>query len=1038
MKKFLLLLVGVLFALSANAAKAWTIYVDVSPKSWSDVYLWVMQNSVNNSYHGTLVPGTTSIYKFQFEKDGEFSICFTPANNLTSNWGVDRVGDFQSKNGDTDSWRVQNGALYKFNDNGNGAASIEAYTEPTVTSSKYYFSGQDNDWDNQEMTDNRDGSFTVTRNLTNGNGFGIREKKSDGTNAWWWSADTSHDITSAGTFTAEVGGFGSNWTFKMTTGVYKLTFNPKAKTLTVASSSTPDPEPTTYTISISGFDGWTEATNGNRPRFTRKSGTIYTLDLSGVTFTKETQFKIYDITGQTSGWGTGYGPTNDNPKNEIEPGVEYQLTQTNSGNNLSVTTEIKDPQFTLDVSNWTLTITPKAATPSTYSYRFHSNMVNGTWPADDNNDPAWAMTKQSDGTWMWQGSLTASGAFGFKRLADDETPGKNNQWIYCSSASAYAITLGEWSGAKLKANNSDISGHDWTFTPDGGTYQVIFDPANMQTKIVKVGGIDYRGRTYVISGTFNGWIAPADNAAACGFTYNESTGKYEWSYTGLMKNVEFKICDLTNLAEDSDKKWGKAYGTTYTGSTRDELTAGTAYNMRRTNVPGEDVLIETAELYNPTFVLDPATMTVTVTNNPVTAEYKYGIHSNFTTDSWSCVEMTEHADGSWSYTYAIPNGKRFGIRQTKKKDSEGNDVDITNKTNQTLWINSSETSNTTIDSDGCVRALVATNHGTKSSGCNWATDNSAFNSTTVYTIVFTPAKNADGSVKTDGTGTLVIYNNTAVTATIQPAMAENGTDYLIVDGQKANEIVVKVPVANYLGTDAGPFTLSMGDNAIASASKDAEGNVTFEYLPYLSGTREFTLKSTDKAVKLNVNSPELDGSYFTLDEYKSLTLVANENGYIDVAVACEPTSTLVYDIPIWYYTIGDYTYEAEEVYWSTNGFSFNVKNLAEYDPSTYKAKEEGIATCYGTPIFPFVVRKAASTLAEEESNLTIQQFGGSKASFQVKIQVNDGVSGVEGVAVENEDAPVEYYNLQGQRVNGDLTPGIYIRRQGTTVTKVRI
>ncbi|MGN0210081.1 MAG: hypothetical protein ACI391_03080, partial [Muribaculaceae bacterium] len=45
-------------------------------------------------------------------------------------------------------------------------------------------------------------------------------------------------------------------------------------------------------------------------------------------------------------------------------------------------------------------------------------------------------------------------------------------------------------------------------------------------------------------------------------------------------------------------------------------------------------------------------------------------------------------------------------------------------------------------------------------------------------------------------------------------------------------------------------------------------------------------------------------------------------------------------------------------------------------------------------------------------------------------------SGVEDINVD-EDAPVEYFNLQGQRVNGELTPGIYIRRQGSTVTKVR-
>ena len=165
-------------------------------------------------------------------------------------------------------------------------------------------------------------------------------------------------------------------------------------------------------------------------------------------------------------------------------------------------------------------------------------------------------------------------------------------------------------------------------------------------------------------------------------------------------------------------------------------------------------------------------------------------------------------------------------------------------------------------------------------------------------------------------------------------------------------------------------------------------------------------------------------------------MIDNLTGYADAAVALEPTATLIYDIPVWYYTINDYTYEAENVYWSTNGFSFIIKNMVAFDSSG--AKEGATADCYGTPIFPFVVRKKASTFEVDASNLTIQQFGGSKVSVQVTVSPGAQVSGVEGVAVENEEAPVEYYNLQGQRVNGELAPGIYIRRQGNTVTKVRI
>ncbi len=43
--------------------------------------------------------------------------------------------------------------------------------------------------------------------------------------------------------------------------------------------------------------------------------------------------------------------------------------------------------------------------------------------------------------------------------------------------------------------------------------------------------------------------------------------------------------------------------------------------------------------------------------------------------------------------------------------------------------------------------------------------------------------------------------------------------------------------------------------------------------------------------------------------------------------------------------------------------------------------------------------------------------------------------GIEGVEIDNSNAPVEYFNLQGVRV-AEPTNGFYLRRQGTEVTKV--
>ncbi|MCH5346866.1 MAG: hypothetical protein J1E63_07130 [Muribaculaceae bacterium] len=54
------------------------------------------------------------------------------------------------------------------------------------------------------------------------------------------------------------------------------------------------------------------------------------------------------------------------------------------------------------------------------------------------------------------------------------------------------------------------------------------------------------------------------------------------------------------------------------------------------------------------------------------------------------------------------------------------------------------------------------------------------------------------------------------------------------------------------------------------------------------------------------------------------------------------------------------------------------------------------------------------------------------------LAVNDGkVTGVSNIEVDGVNAAaVEFYNLQGIRVNDTATPGIYIRRQGNSTTKV--
>lgn len=64
------------------------------------------------------------------------------------------------------------------------------------------------------------------------------------------------------------------------------------------------------------------------------------------------------------------------------------------------------------------------------------------------------------------------------------------------------------------------------------------------------------------------------------------------------------------------------------------------------------------------------------------------------------------------------------------------------------------------------------------------------------------------------------------------------------------------------------------------------------------------------------------------------------------------------------------------------------------------------------------------------------RLGGVNVTY---VEDPNGQAGIDAIAVDNTNAPVEYYNLQGMRMSSSNLPaGIYIRRQGTDVQKVYV
>lgn len=88
----------------------------------------------------------------------------------------------------------------------------------------------------------------------------------------------------------------------------------------------------------------------------------------------------------------------------------------------------------------------------------------------------------------------------------------------------------------------------------------------------------------------------------------------------------------------------------------------------------------------------------------------------------------------------------------------------------------------------------------------------------------------------------------------------------------------------------------------------------------------------------------------------------------------------------------------------------------------HKAGEQVNSSVLGDPNHPYTGSVSAKSYDQFTHEFTFNTNGNI-------------TTGVEGVGVD--DAPVEYYNLQGVRMTSDaLAPGIYIRRQGTKVEKV--
>lgn len=123
------------------------------------------------------------------------------------------------------------------------------------------------------------------------------------------------------------------------------------------------------------------------------------------------------------------------------------------------------------------------------------------------------------------------------------------------------------------------------------------------------------------------------------------------------------------------------------------------------------------------------------------------------------------------------------------------------------------------------------------------------------------------------------------------------------------------------------------------------------------------------------------------------------------------------------------------------GGRFNGKNPMEFAYNTYFENGESLAE--GEAKYDnseTILTTNPDFVNAAEGNFTI-----GASTEQAKYQTGapkwlvpySGESAIESIGVDNENAPVEYFNLQGIRVDNPAA-GIFIRRQGSKVSKVVI
>ena len=270
------------------------------------------------------------------------------------------------------------------------------------------------------------------------------------------------------------------------------------------------------------------------------------------------------------------------------------------------------------------------------------------------------------------------------------------------------------------------------------------------------------------------------------------------------------------------------------------------------------------------------------------------------------------------------------------------------------------------------------------------------------------------------------FINYSAEASIEVDPVEYIKDGKVIGNANWLKLTTPTVAANDQNVAAEGFEIYLNDTKVGTVGEQVEG-FAFEN----GKDNAFTVRDGEHIIPMTVtgatldSEAEIEGAEYIVDADGVTTHVAfyvvpkNQNGL--------------------FYTVksddADVYWRHHDTYTGAACHFYNVHETAA--PATFDARIS----------YPIAVLKATEPAAIKlmaegealESPYDFVEYDAAPTTLDTTAddlkQSDSNTSGVADVAVDQE-GEVEFFNLQGVRVNGELTPGLYIRRQGNRATKV--